>query len=59
MSSVKRKNSIFHILYFFFQIFIAINLKALKEALKALETLKTGGDKKAEKAQEDVSKNLV
>ncbi|KAG5684619.1 hypothetical protein PVAND_013842 [Polypedilum vanderplanki] len=34
-------------------------VKALKEALKALETLKAGGDKKAEKAQEDVSKNLV
>jgi predicted ribosome quality control (RQC) complex YloA/Tae2 family protein len=36
-------------------------LKALKEALKALEALKTleRGDKKAEKAQEDVSKNLV
>jgi hypothetical protein len=33
----------------------------LKEALKALEALKTleRGDKKAEKAQEDVSKNLV
>lgn len=38
-----------------------IDLKALKEALKALEALKTleRGDKKAEKAQEDVSKNLV
>lgn len=35
--------------------------QALKEALKALEALKTleRGDKKAEKAQEDVSKNLV
>lgn len=38
-----------------------IDLQALKEALKALEALKTleRGDKKAEKAQEDVSKNLV
>lgn len=35
--------------------------KALKEALKILEGLKTveRGDKKCEKAQEEVSKNLV
>lgn len=36
-------------------------LQALKEALKILEGLKTveRGDKKCEKAQEEVSKNLV
>lgn len=36
-------------------------LQALKEALKTLEAFKTleRGDKKVEKAQEDVSKNLV
>lgn len=38
-----------------------VDSQALKEALKALEALKTleRGDKKAEKVQEDVSKNLV
>jgi hypothetical protein len=40
---------------------ISLSRQALKEALKILEGLKTveRGDKKCEKAQEEVSKNLV